>query len=68
MKCSNCEYLYYSEYERFTSCRIFGCGILDKYKRKDGNGCICNGKQLAKMFHKNEEVWMKEAKIFVDWI
>jgi hypothetical protein len=68
MKCSNCEYLYHPEYEsNYTSCRVFGDGIPDEYERIDGEGCICNGKQLAKMFHENEEAWMKEAKAFVDW-
>ena len=68
MKCSNCEYLYYPEYEsNYTSCRVFGDDVPDEYARKDGDGCICNGKQLAKIFHGNEEAWMKEAKAFVDW-
>lgn len=68
MKCSNCEYLYYPEYEsNYTSCRVFGDETPDEYARKDGEGCICNGKQLSKMFRENEEAWMREAKAFVDW-
>ena len=68
MKCSNCKYLYYPECEsNYTSCRVFGDGTPDKYSRKDGEGCIFNERQLAKMFRENEEAWMKEAKAFVDW-
>lgn len=68
MKCNNCEYLYYPEYEsNYTSCRVFGDEPPDEYLRKDGEGCICNRKQLAKMLHENEEAWMKEAEAFVDW-
>jgi len=68
MKCNNCEYLYYPEYEsNYTSCRVFGDEPPDEYARKDGDGCVCNKKQLSKMFHENEEAWMKEVKAFVDW-
>lgn len=68
MKCSNCEYLYHPEYEsNYTSCRVFGDELPDKYIRKDEAGCTCSRKQLAKMFHENEEAWMKEAKSFADW-
>lgn len=68
MKCSNCEYLYHPEYEsNYTSCRVFGDELPDRYSRKDGDGCTCNRKQLSKMFHENEEAWMKEAKSFADW-
>jgi hypothetical protein len=68
MKCSNCEYLYYPEYEsNYTSCRVFGDEIPDNYSRKDEEGCICNRKQLAKMFRENEKAWMEEAKSFADW-
>lgn len=56
MKCNSCQYLYFPEYEsNYASCRIFGDEISDRYLRKDEEGCICNNKQLAKMFHKNEE-------------
>lgn len=68
MKCSNCEYIYYPEYEsNYTSCRVFGDETPDEYARKDGEGCICNKKQLSKMLQENEEAWMREAKAFVDW-
>lgn len=68
MKCSNCEYLYHPEYEsNYTSCRVFGDELPDKYIRKDEEGCICNKKQLAKFFRENEKAWMREAKTFVDW-
>lgn len=68
MKCSNCEYLYRTEYESsYTSCRVFGDELPDKYIRKDEEGCIFNRRQLTKMYHENEEAWMKEAKSFADW-
>ena len=68
MKCTNCEYLYYPEYEsNYTSCRVFGDETPEKYERKDGEGCICNRKQLAKIFAQNEKAWMEDAKAFVDW-
>ena len=68
MKCNNCEYLYCPEYEsNYTSCRVFGDEVPNEYTRKDGEGCICNKKQLSKMFQENEDAWMKEAKTFIDW-
>ena len=68
MRCSNCEYLYYPEYEsNYTSCRVFGDETPEKYERKDGEGCICNRQQLAKKYRENEEAWLKEAASFVEW-
>ena len=68
MKCINCEYLYYPEYEsNYTSCRVFGDETPEEYERKDGEGCICNRKQLAKIIAQNEKAWMQDAKAFVDW-
>lgn len=68
MKCSHCKYLYYPEYEsNYTSCQIFGDDTPDKYTRKDGEGCTCNGKQLAKMYRENEKAWLEDKKAFVDW-
>lgn len=68
MKCSRCRYLYYPEYEsNYTSCQIFGDDTPDEYMRKDGEGCICNGKQLAKMYRENEKAWLEDKKAFVDW-
>lgn len=70
MKCTNCEYLYYPEYEsNYTSCRVFGDDTPEKYERKDGEmGCTCNRKQLATIFAQNEKAWMEDAKAFVDYL
>jgi hypothetical protein len=68
MKCNNCEYLYYPEYEsNYTSCRVFGDEIPEKYVSEDEDGCICNKKQLAKMFDANEKAWLEQAEDFVAW-
>lgn len=68
MLCSNCEYLYHPEYESsYTSCRVFGDEIPEKYERKDGEGCICNRRQLKKMFEEDERAWMQEATLFIEW-
>ncbi len=68
MKCEHCPYLYYPEYEsNYTSCLVFGDGIPDDYERKDGEGCIFNRKQLAKMCRENEEAFAKECGAFVEW-
>ena len=49
MKCNNCPYLYYLEYESdYTSCYVFGDETTEKYERKDGEGGKCNLKQLKK--------------------
>jgi hypothetical protein len=68
MRCSGCPYRYhpFSEYS-YTSCRVFGDDTPEQYARKDGEGCICNRKTLAKLFKENEEAWMKEAASFVEW-
>lgn len=47
-------------------CRIFGDDTPEKYERKDGEGCICNRKQLDKIFAQNEKAWMEDTKTFVD--
>lgn len=68
MKCNHCEYLYYPECEsNYTSCYVFGDEVPEKYERKDGEGCTCNKKQLAKMYRENEEAWLKDKEQFVDW-
>ena len=68
MKCDNCKYIYYPEYESsYTSCRVFGDEPPEKYMRKDGEGCICNNRQLEKILKLNEDAWNKEAKAFVEW-
>ncbi len=68
MKCDNCEYLYYPEYEsNYTACSVFGDDVPDKYARKDGEGCICNRKQLAKMYEENEEIFANNCRAFVEW-
>lgn len=68
MKCDNCKYLYYPEYESsYTACLVFGDDVPDKYARKDGEGCICNRKQLVKMYEENEEALEKEHGAFVAW-
>lgn len=68
MRCSICEYRYYPEAEsNYTSCWVFGDEVPEKYERKDGEGCKCNRKQLAKYFQENEEAWMKEAEALVNW-
>lgn len=68
MKCDNCRYLYYPEYESsYTACLVFGDEIPDKYARKDDEGCICTGKQLAKMCEENEEIFANNCRAFVEW-
>ncbi len=68
MKCDNCKYIYYPEYESsHTTCQVFGEEIPEKYERKDGEGCICNGRQLEKMLRQNEEALEKDHETFVEW-
>ncbi len=68
MLCDTCEYLYHPECEsNYTSCSVFGDSVPEQYERKDGMGCICNKRQLAKIQKENEEAWLKEARAFNDW-
>ena len=69
MRCSNCEYLYYPEYEsNYTACQVFGDEVPEEYERKDGEGCICNKRQLSKIFRQNEAAWLEDAKGFVEFM
>ena len=68
MKCNNCEYLCYPECEsNYTACQVFGDSVPDEYERKDGEGCICNRRQLAKIFRQNEEAIAEAHEAFVKW-
>ena len=68
MKCSECKYLYYPEYEsNYTSCRVFGDETPESYERKDGEGCKCNYRQLDSIYRRNEEARMKDIEMFVKW-
>ena len=68
MKCNNCPYLYYPEYEsNYTSCYVFGDEPPEKYQRIDGEGCKCNLKQLKKIYEENEKAWLKDIEDFCKW-
>lgn len=62
MKCDNCKYRIKTGWEDDANCRIFGWYIPDEYMRKDGEGCICNGRQLAKFDRENRKAWESEGK------
>lgn len=68
MTCNHCKYLCYPEYEsNYTACQVFGEEIPEEYERKDGEGCICNGRQLEKILRQNEEALEKDHEAFVEW-
>lgn len=55
MRCRGCQYLGYAEAEsNITTCYVFGDAIPDEYTRQDGEGCICNGRQLNKLYKQAE--------------
>lgn len=68
MKCAYCKYSKTYPESYWDYCEVFGDEVPDEYMRKDGEGCICNQKQLAKFCRQNEEAWLKDAKGFVEWM
>lgn len=68
MKCSTCQYLKPCYESTLFECKIFGEDIPDEYIRKDGEGCICNSKQLAKMYEVDIAAWLEDIEKFVDWL
>ena len=68
MRCAECEYSCYTECEsNDMSCAIFGDDIPDGCERKDGEGCIYNGKQLEKKWKQYLNAFEHECASFVEW-
>lgn len=69
MRCNGCQYLGYAEAEsNTTTCYVFGDDIPDEYARQDGEGCICNSRQLNKLYKQNESAWLEDAQGFVEFM
>lgn len=69
MRCIGCQYLGYAKAEsNLTTCYVFCDDILDEYARQDGESCICNDRQLNKLYKQAESAWLEDAQGFVDFM
>lgn len=69
MKCDHCRYFDEPYYKSgYKTCLVFGDETPEQYQSKDGEGCICNDEQLAKMYRKSLKDFAREYEIFVDWL
>lgn len=68
MKCSNCQYLCYPEYEsNYSECSIFGAEPPEDHMLYGDDGCTYTEKELREICEQNEAAWLKDKEEFVKW-